>query len=739
MIEVGLYEKRRRLYMRIAPILLALISCLLIVIPGVVHSTNKPITVVVNGAIKDIPFILEEGTTYVSLRALVKAFKGSLDWNPALQQIEIRTVYKQRMVIDVNKKRIQKEGLWRSIPLLFQDGHTYYPLKQLTGLFGKQIEWDGRNREIYIFDQVRLDPSKSVAKMIAHHGFELEGNNVNYNNNGTIISLHIDGKIRDISLLEETSIGEIVEKKYALFWQLKNQLAHILFTVRELPDGNKIFFTEGYSPIQTTVRQEVRFENEGMRDQFHFGNIFMFQNRGDMRELNNVLPSNSRFEETLKAGRSVGWFFAQSQESLKLEQQDHRTAWSNSLTKHRSIWWLTPQGANRQVPEPYLVEWENGLYFYNLQASTPQLLMDVYKQTPHPLYKLMIDNAAFTLIKEQGQDGFWRTEPNVAYLNRAFGLGEKFIDTRMSADASIFLLDYYQLFGNEEAKSKAMNFTRYFSLHDQLGTYYQLGTGRMYPDYYSEIQHGKPLTSLNHVLHEVNYLLLLSDAQKDHETKNNKVLEHAKWMLDAISHLAENWINADGDLYYALNNRGQYYARDYLYITYRDLVATKSFLLRERLHYPSIDRLLQQKYEYLQLQPYSIHYETDLSFDRIYETFDLAQTDTGTSFLATQVNLQPQGGFSHYAVGAFHWVLGAQQITWEDYHLALDSSQKYIVVDLKDQLLIMNSYPEEVGIDENGNRYIVNGDQPNLITMLSHKGKVVLSLEPGEQVSIDSN
>ncbi|WP_025027175.1 copper amine oxidase N-terminal domain-containing protein [Caldalkalibacillus mannanilyticus] len=711
----------------ILPLLIALISCLIITIPGVVHSTNKPILVVVDGAAIDIPFILEQGTTYVSLRSLVTTLDGTLDYRSAEQQIELRTKYKQKMVVDLKRNRILKEGLWREISILNRDGHTYYPLKQLVELFGKEVDWEPKSREVHIFQKVRLDPAQSIAKMISYHNLALEGDKVTYTHNDTVLSMYIEGKIKDITFLGEQKLDNMVEKKYAIFWQQPTKLAHLILTVRELPEGNVAVFTEGYTPGKASVELEVRTAEE---KKYYWGNLFIHENRGYMRQLNEVVPSHSTFTKELRAGKSFDWFFFASREDLTFTQHAHLDVWNSSKTKHRSVWWLTPQGANRGVPEPYLQEWENGLFFYNLQASTPQLLMDMYKQNPHPLIKIALDNAAFTLMVQQGEDGFWRTEPNVAYLNRAFGLGENFIDTRMSADASIFLLDYYELYGSDKALEKAKNFTNYFKINDQEKQYYELGEGRFYPDYYSEIQHGKPLVSLNHVLHEVNYLLLLSDLMNISDYTH-----HTKLMLQGIEYSKENWITPEGDLYYALNNRGEYYAQDYVYITYRDLMVTKSLLLREKTYAPAIEQLLQTKHEYLQKGQW-MHYETDLSFEKVYNTFDQISLSLGSLFLATPLQFEHNGNAHHYALGAFHWLTGATQLEWGIHTQDLDENQKYFMIDLKDQLVILNQAPKDLFLNETGQRVIVNGEQENQMIILD-RAKRIINLEPNVVYSLE--
>lgn len=693
-----------------------------------VLSTNKPIEVTVDGAPVEMPFIVQEGVSYVSLRALVEALHGYVMWNEESKLIDLYTAYNQKMIIDIDRKRILKESLWRNIPIILEEGHTYYPLRQIVNLMGKEVEWDGQGKKIYIFNQLRYDASKSISTKIAFHDLALEGNQVVFSFNGARLFMEIEGQAKDILLLEESEIDGIKEKKYGLFWEVKeSRLAHVVLTVRELPDGNRMIYTEGYSPSTVQLKQYVQVQNKNELNRFYWGDIFFYQDRGDMRKLNKFEHVDNEMKVELLAGESFSWFFVQGQEDLTFQQKDQTDAWERSMYKHRSVWWMTPQGTNRGVPEPYLNEWEFGLYFYNLQATTPQLIMDMHKQNPHPLYKAVIDNAAFTLMKTQGEDGFWRTTPNVAYLNRAFGLGENFIDTRMSADASIFLLDYYHLTGNQEALAKAAAFGNYFTLHDNRRQIYHLGEGRIYPDYFAERQRSKPLVSLNHVMHEVNYLLLMADA-----TNNATYAYHANEMLEGVQASKQNWITEDGDLFYALNHNGEYYGEDYIYITYRDLLATKSFLLRHKLNYPSIDELFDQKHQFLK-QRLWVHYEANLSFKRVFETFDRIKSEVGSLFLATPLEMKMEDNFAHYAIGAFHWVTGISELQGLGHTVSLDPAQKYFVADLKDNMVIMNSYPSDIRLDENGAIVIENGDQENRVILLTKEAQAVKEIMPGEE------
>lgn len=85
----------------------------------------------------------------------------------------------------------------------------------------------------------------------------------------------------------------------------------------------------------------------------------------------------------------------------------------------------------------------------------------------------IVHNAAYTLIQNQDKDGFWYSGISVSYLNKSYQLGPEFIDTRMSVDASLFLLRYGQMFDNEKAIKCGMNFKNYFYMLKDEGLSYK--------------------------------------------------------------------------------------------------------------------------------------------------------------------------------------------------------------------------------------------------------------------------
>lgn len=700
-------------------------------IPQLVEATENPVEVIIDGRQVELPFIIQDGVSYVSLRELVSELDGTVIWNEDLKQINLYSKYGQEMIIDLKRNRIFKESLWRNISLLLEEGRTYYPLREITNLLGMQVDWDDIEKQIHIFTLVRYTPSQSIVEEMLFHDFSFEGNQVNYSLNGAQLTMELNGDIKDIQLLEQSEQSDMMERRYGLFWEIEEEhLAHIVLTVRQLPDGNTIIFTEGYSPIDVTLKQFVKVEDHSKLAHYYLGDFFIHQERGEMRKLIKSSPVEIEIEVEVavevESGNSYSWFFIQGEEDLTLRQQEQVEILNRSKHAHRSVWWLTPRGSNRGVTEEYLNDWEIRLFFYNLQATTPTLIMDSYKQNTHPLFKAILDNAAFTLMIIQGEDGFWRTPPNVAYLNRAFSLGEEFIDTRLSADAAIFLTNYYELFGGEEVLHKATQFTNYFLLHDQRNDIYKLGEGRLYPDYFAERQRIKSLVSLNHALHEVNYLLILAEV-----TNNPEYLYQAKLMLEGIQASEQDWVDSDGDLYYALNYRGEYYAKDYVFITYRDLLVTKGLLLRHGLSYPSIDNLFAQKHAYLQQDIYP-DFEADLSFKKVYDTFILNKPVLGSMFLATSLDIQKEWDSKHYAIGAFHWLTGISQLEELGHTLALNPTQKYVIVDLKDSLIILDSYPSDIRLDDNGGIIIENGDRENKLILLTPGSRITEKLMPEE-------
>ncbi|OWZ84625.1 hypothetical protein [Natranaerobius trueperi] len=89
--------------------------------------------------------------------------------------------------------------------------------------------------------------------------------------------------------------------------------------------------------------------------------------------------------------------------------------------------------------------------------------MDFTKITGDNLFRPFLINSAYTLMNRQNEDVFFRTEVQADYLNNAYGIKENFIDTRMSADASIFLVDVGKEYNNENIIKRGKEYLNYFS------------------------------------------------------------------------------------------------------------------------------------------------------------------------------------------------------------------------------------------------------------------------------------
>lgn len=97
------------------------------------------------------PFI-ENGTTYVPVRAIATAFDTTVEWEQ-----ETKTVYigkksgspilgEQINIFSQGEAFICRDANGNEVFPILRDGSTYLPLRGIANLFGKLVSWDNQNR-----------------------------------------------------------------------------------------------------------------------------------------------------------------------------------------------------------------------------------------------------------------------------------------------------------------------------------------------------------------------------------------------------------------------------------------------------------------------------------------------------------------------------------------------------------------------------------------------------------------
>ncbi len=182
-----------------------------------------------------------------------------------------------------------------------------------------------------------------------------------------------------------------------------------------------------------------------------------------------------------------------------------------------------------------------------------------------------------TILPNQNQEGYWETMPRSEWLWTDYGIGAGFYDTRFNTDIAILLLKGYQKYGDQNFYDAAAKYSYYLLKHIDLHHEINFGEaeGWLISDYSWKQPHKKTHVSLNHQLHEMNFLY-----EMYLETNQEFYREIADTLLYGVKNTKDKWIKPNHDLHYAYLGNGKVGLQDYPFLTYNDLVASQKILLR---------------------------------------------------------------------------------------------------------------------------------------------------------------
>ncbi|MFX0560646.1 stalk domain-containing protein [Tepidibacillus infernus] len=642
----------------------------------------------VDGIRQDMDYLFNNHKVYLPLSAIAKKLEITSRWNSGTNTITLFYPDQRKVNIKVKSKQFYKEGLWRKLDIILLKGTTYISLNELSPLIERQVHWDEDTKTLFIYMYAYQQQGQSINNDLPYQGLDVIGNQIQFKSEDLPqASWSLNGDLTDFRLIGNTKQTNMEEFRFVAFYQLNQTISQLVITQRKLPTGDQIFFIKIYSPKGDQQLKVNIEENE----QVYGSRAYHYIDHDPLHTWLSEDEYQSQDTLNIKAGESLDQWYILSKEKLELEDPFVKRAWEISENYHKTNTWVTAEGTHRYTPIEYQDKEEYHNKNISLQASVPMLLIETLQIKPNRLLEDFVDNAKFTLIKMQREDGFWRAGVNAAYLNRAYGLGPNYIDTRMSVDASLFLIRYGLMYDDQEALEKGMQFKNYFKQLKEIGIVYQLNGGYLYPDYYSEQQRGKTLVSLNHALYEINYLYALYHWLQDEEAK-----QLADEMLTFIENSADHWVNEDGDLYYALSPAGKYYGEDYVNITYMDLFTTQGILRYSGKDDSMITKLFAQKGNYLD-QIQSPEYESHLHLNHLFEKFDQSHGEKGDLFLSypLEVKAANDAELAYTTFGAYHWMKGIESITFKGQKIPLDPKKKYMVVITNDKLYLYDRSPED--------------------------------------------
>lgn len=647
------------------------------------ESTVKSVELKIDNNNISLSYIEQNGKIYFHLRTITNNLGISTKWSS-----KDKTIYQsypdgREVKIKTNSKQIIKESLTSYLDMLLYQGSTYVEKDSLRQITERQNVWNHDEQSLILFHDLYQQQGTSIISQLPYQGFHVKNHTITFELEGLPkASWKMNGELKDFRLIHKKKQSNIEEYQYAGFYKIGNSTSHLLFTERILPNGDYIIYVKGYS---TDYRQQL-WQEVLPSEKVYGSNAYIYLNKDQFNTLLSVKEFNNQGYINLRAGQSIDQWYIFSKESLEIKNSLAKRAWDLSKDYHNTNTWVTAKGTYRKTPTPYQNKVDKRNYNINLQASVPMLMLETLQIEQNRLFEDFIHNAKFTLISMQDADGFWRMGINAAYLNRAYDLGPDFIDTRMSVDASLFLLRYGLMYNDKEAIAKSKEFKNYFSMLKKKGLIYKDNKAVLYPDYYSERQRGKTLVSLNHALYEMNYLYTLYNWTDDIEAKGI-----ADEMLAFIQSSSDQWLTNDGDLYYGLSPEGKYYGKDYVNVTYLDLFTAQSILRFMSMDDSKINILFEKKGEYLKTIK-SPFYESNFQFDYLFNTFDQNISNKGELFMSYPLQVKRVEGLdtAYSAYGAYHFIKGIESISFKGRTIALNPTKKYIVVLTRDKIYLLD-------------------------------------------------
>lgn len=222
-------------------------------------------------------------------------------------------------------------------------------------------------------------------------------------------------------------------------------------------------------------------------------------------------------------------------------------------------------------------------YYWDYSMYAPRSLLEFYFTSYETIIYDIAINSFYALYKSRNKYGFWYSTTESNWLKSEYKISNEYFDTRFSVDAAIFLAFVYKRLNIKEALNLSSN------IGNLLIDYIKEGRGvktknngfLLYDYIIPENKLFKTHFSLNHILNEVYFLLLLYDL-----TDNSSYKDASIKLINGIAYFSSSWINkANCDLYYCGKDTGKFERKDYTTLTYNDLIKvnkiTKSVLKEE--------------------------------------------------------------------------------------------------------------------------------------------------------------
>lgn len=134
------------------PLAVVLICVLLLTVAPIQASGGVKVVLNGNTLFSDVSAVLQNGTTYVPLRAFAETFAQSeVTWNASQGRAVVRT---KGLTLDVQVGRqymvANDRYFYMADSILVRDGRVLVPVRALSKAYGIDVAWNAANRTVYL-------------------------------------------------------------------------------------------------------------------------------------------------------------------------------------------------------------------------------------------------------------------------------------------------------------------------------------------------------------------------------------------------------------------------------------------------------------------------------------------------------------------------------------------------------------------------------------------------------------
>ena len=291
------------------------------------------------------------------------------------------------------------------------------------------------------------------------------------------------------------------------------------------------------------------------------------------------------------------WYL--NSENLLFENDGHREDWmleSANYYKKRNSWYTAIGPFNKMVTTTEPLP-ENGQgYGRNLLLVKEDRAMALYHEQQDRYFENLIFNSYVNLKNFRGEKPYWETEVTSTYLKDLYGITAPFIDTRFNEQIALFYYRSGDEFGIRDYKEPLRNYADLLVSQKGQGNIIPIGKDAYYiSDYFPISQDVATHSSMNHVLGGMNILLIAYN-----EFGDEKYLETARSVQNAITIQKDEWIRDNKDIWYRIAPDMSYKGDDYKHLTLEDLINSyQLWSAIDTAQLPVLEEMIESKAAYL--------------------------------------------------------------------------------------------------------------------------------------------